>query len=127
MKTVDLKTLLSVSPLDNATRTQVFEKLNTLNDDQKLQLSSACWSALAMQYQARFDFKKTQIISRITQGEKLDLRTEIDKISQELDKEYATLLSSAENEEQIGQVRQELSKYLRPKTNIPNLTNPQNS
>ena len=125
MKTVDLKTLLSVSPLDNATRTQVFEKLNTLNDDQKLQLSSACWSALAMQYQARFDFNKAQIISRITQGEKLDLKTEIDKISQELDKEYATLLSSAENEEQIEQVRQELSKYLRPKTNIPNLTNPQ--
>ncbi len=108
---VSLKTLITVAPFDNETRSQLLAKLDSLNDDQKFRLSSACWTSLSQQFQARYKARVAQELLDIREGKKQFSKEEMQQIEQNLYQEFAKLLSSAETEEGIEEVRQELQKY----------------
>lgn len=111
---VTLKTLIEITPFDNQTRSQLLEKINTLSEDQKYRLSSACWTSLATKFQAQLKARTSRLLLEIQQGSKQFNKGDFQKIENDLYEEFAKLLQSAQSEEEIQQVRQELNKYMPP-------------
>lgn len=109
--TITLETLLKVSPMNESIRSQLLEKLNTLSDDQKFRLSTACWTALSLQFEARYKAKVAEAMLEIQEGKKTYTKEDFERMENELYTEFAKLLKSAESAEEITTVRQELEKY----------------
>ncbi len=109
---ISLKTLLIASPMSQDLKDQLLTKLDSLTDDQKLQLSIGCWQALAQLFDTRYKARVAQALAEIREGKKQYSQEDLQKIEADLYREFAQTLNSAQTEEEIQQVRQELQKYL---------------
>lgn len=121
---VTLKTLIEITPFDTQTRNQLLEKLDTLSEDQKYRLSSACWTSLATKFQAQLKARTSRLLLEIQQGTRQFNKEDFQKIENDLYEEFAKLLQSAQSEDEIKEVRQELNKYIPPAQNPQSQDNP---
>lgn len=108
---VTLKTLIEITPFDDQTRQQLLAKLESLTDDQKFRLSSACWTALATKFEAEYKAKVAGLSQQIQDGIQQYNQEEFKKIEEELYRQYAAMLKSAESEEEILEVRKQIEQY----------------
>lgn len=108
---VTLKTLIEIAPFDNQTRSQLLEKLDSLTEDQKFRLSSACWTSLAAKFESQYKARAAQLLIEAQQGTKKLNQDDFKKIEDELYSEFAKLLKSAQSDEEILEVRNQLKQY----------------
>lgn len=116
---VSLKTLVEAAPLEVGVKNQIIERLETLTDDQKLRISLACWQALAWQFKARYKAQVDQALLEIREGKRQYNKEDFQKIENDLYQEFAKLLKSAQTEEEIAYVREEIKKYINQPPNPP--------
>lgn len=109
---VQLKTLLEATPFENQTKNQLLDKLDSLTPDQQFRLSSACWTALSAKFQAKLKAEINLALLEVMEGKKKYTKEDFLNIENSLYAEFAKLLQSAQTEEEVGQVREELQKYM---------------
>jgi TRAP-type C4-dicarboxylate transport system substrate-binding protein len=110
---VDFTTLIKTAPFSEDRRQKIVANLNTLTEDQKRQLATTSWLAISQMYFGKLKHEQQKLLLEIRQGKKKFDKKDFENLEKKLTQEFAQKLSSAETEEKVEEVRQELQKHFR--------------
>ena len=121
---VTLEILIKAAPFPEDHKTKLLENFNKLTEDQKYRLSQTAWYALAKWYYEKMKIGRELIFEEVANGERKLNPNDFQELEAKLTYEFAQKLQSAETEEQIAEVKQQIENFKTQPLPVDKTTSP---
>ena len=105
---IDLNTLIQVAPYPEDVKNQLFEKVDTLNDDQKRELENLSWDLIVEEFENKISLDSQIALNELALGEKTSNEVDLEKLEDDYFKDLTTRLSSEDTKGKIEEIRSRL-------------------
>lgn len=108
MTDITLSQLLKMAPMDEATKKEILEKIDTLNEDQKYRLSMVCWQALAQEYDLKLAQETDQILDEVREGKRKYNINDFTEAKAKQSIRFTEKVGQAQTQEDLTKVKEQL-------------------
>lgn len=105
---INLEQLITIAPFPDDTRQELVEKLPTISEDQKYELTQLAWSLISQEYQTKLQFQMQNAMTEMVEGKKTYTQADFRQMEKDAFNELVKKLDAAEDKEKIDEVRQQL-------------------
>jgi hypothetical protein len=119
---MDIKILISITPIGNALKDQLLQSAQT-SADKKYEVENFCWETILSDFEMKREIKIEEIMEEAVEGKRKYSEDEIMKIDEGLIAEIQTLMGGAQSQEQLQEVRNKLQTQT-TSDSPANLSNP---
>ena len=107
---ISLKTLITITPLEDAMRKKLLSELPTLSEEKQLEISRICWDTLLTQYEYKVQKVREDALYEAALGKKTYSQESVEKMEDAIMQELAEKLQTEGEQGNLGDVREELTK-----------------
>ncbi len=108
---ISIKQLIQIAPFPEDRRKALIENLDRMTEDQKYRIINVAWYALAQIYFAKLEVERQKLMDEVVHDERKFNPNDIEEIEAKLLHEFVQKLQTAESQESIEEVKQQLEKY----------------
>lgn len=112
-----LNQLVKMTNLSPNVKQDALATINSMNEDQKFQLSQICWENIATQYENKSKIQYDKMLEEMANGEKNYGPDDFQSLDEKIIVDILIRLDSDQTREEIEEVKKKLNQYLkRPET-----------
>ena len=108
---VKLKNLITVAPVPEEQKNALLKNIDKLSDEDRYQLATAAWAALAIQFFGRLEAGKQLIMNETIEGSRQMNQNDFGELEANLLHEFTQKLEMADTQESIEEVKKQLEVY----------------
>lgn len=116
---IDLKQLVHITPFPADVKHDLLEKVDSLSEDKRYELTQLCWGAISTEHQNKLQFSFQKAMHEMATGKKTYSKEDFAKMEEVQLSELLRKLDVAENQQEIEEVRQKLKAHLTNEDTTP--------
>jgi hypothetical protein len=114
---IDLKNLISITPLDQETKNNFLVALETASEGKKFEIKNFCWQAIFAHYQLKKQQRMQEILREVEEGKRQYSKADFENVDKEVFEEMNTKINALDNQADIAEIQQKLQEQLQKPTN----------
>ncbi|OGG03886.1 hypothetical protein A2W14_05435 [Candidatus Gottesmanbacteria bacterium RBG_16_37_8] len=108
---INLKLLLSITPMAQETKDKIMVVLDEFDEDRKIQLETLCWETLAELIDINYKKESAKLLQEIDEGKRKYNSNDFMEIRAKIIHDISEKLHMAETKEELELVRQKLEQH----------------
>ena len=108
MKSIPLKQLIQISPIDQATKQKTLEQLPKLNEIQKLKLYTTLWKSISLMYQSFVKEKLDAMLDEMAHGKAVYEKEDFKNAEAEIFNKLLVKIDETQSQEDVEALQAQL-------------------